>query len=338
MRAVELAENSPLTRSLLPCLVGVLLFPSVIYAGEDSSLPDILPAIIPAITETGVKTVDATRDYVAHEFVSFASSVDRFFGDERNFQESNQSVLQLDFNEVVQTADNHKAQLSGKAKLHLPSTEQRLHLLVEGDPEKNTTGSDNTNQAKTINQIAVPQNYGMAVRFEKKKEEIWHFSSDLGIKVRAPLQPFARTRASYAIPLDSWRMKLAQSAFWFNGTGAGETSQLDFEHAIGAASMFRATSAATWMHNLQRFDLSQSFTVYHKLDERRALLYQASVVGVSHPVALVNDSVLSVLYREKFHRNWIFYEINPQLHFPQGSKFHLTPILILRIEMLFDTN
>jgi hypothetical protein len=338
MRAAGFSENCLLTCSFRLWMAAVLLFPPVIFAADEITLPAIIPAIVPAIANTGVKTVDVTREFVSQQFVSIISDVDRFFGNERNFQESNQSVLQLDLNEVMQMARNNKAQMTVRAKLNLPSTEQRFHLLVEGDPEKNTTGTDNRNQTKTISQIAVPQNYGVAVRYEKQEEEVWHFSNDLGIKVRAPLQPFARTRLSFATPLADWRMKIAQSEFWFNSIGFGETTQLDFEHSIGEPALFRATSTATWLHDLQNFDVRQDFTVYHTLDEKRALLYQASVVGVTHPVEYVTDYVFSVLYRQQFHRRWLFYEINPQLHFPHDSSYRRTPVLILRLEMLFDTN
>src|SRR4030067_1671190 len=46
-------------------------------------------------------SANAPRDYLAEKFVSFAGSVDRFFGDDRNYQESNKSVLQLDLTRVA---------------------------------------------------------------------------------------------------------------------------------------------------------------------------------------------------------------------------------------------
>ena len=329
MHAAESPETCLLTCSLRLWLVVVLLLPSVMFAAEDTATP--------TLTGTGVETVDATRDYVSQRFVSLISDIDRFFGDERNFQESNRSMLQLNLSELMQKGGNRQARLSGKAKLHLPSTEQRLHLLLESDPEKNTAGADIQNQTKPIGQIATPENYGVAVRYEQEEEQVWHYSSDVGIKVQAPLQPFVRARMSMATPLDSWRMKIAQSLFWFSQSGAGETTQLDFEHVLGEPALFRATSTATWMHTLQRFDLRQDFSVYHKLDKRGALHYQASAIGVSRPQAQVNDYMLSVLYRQQLHRRWLFFEINPQLHFPHDSNFRLTPLLLLRLEMLFDT-
>ncbi len=329
MHAAESPETRPLTCLLRLWLAVVLLLTSVMCAAEDTATP--------TLAETGVETVDTTRDYVSQRFVGLISDIDRFFGDERNFQESNHSMLQLDLSELMQKGGDRQTRLSGKAKLHLPSTEQRLHLLLESDPEKNTTGADTQNQTKSLTQIAIPENYGVAVRYEKEETQVWHYSSDVGIKVQAPLQPFVRARVSMATPLASWRMKIAQSLFWFSQPGAGETTQLDFEHALGDPALFRATSTATWMHMLQRFDLRQDFSVYHTLDERRAWLYQASAIGVSRPQAQVNDYVLSVRYRQQLHRRWLFFEFNPQLHFPHDSNFRLTPLLLLRLEMLFDT-
>jgi len=170
----------------------------------------------------------------------------------------------------------------------------------------------------------------------KELENIWHLSTDFGIKVPLPLQPFVRTRASYTASLDGWRMKTTQSIFWFSRTGAGETTQIDFEHAIGDPALFRATSTATWMHALQRFDLREDLGIYHTLDEKRALLYEASAIGVDRPQSQVNDYVLSLRYRQQLNRRWLFLEINPQLHFPKENSYRSTPLLLLRLETLFD--
>ncbi len=318
-------------------LAGALAFQVARAAEPPSSSPSPgSDEIIPSLVESGVQTVDSTHEYVSQRFVGFVTDVDHFFGSERNFQESNQSVLQLDLNELMQTGGRREAQMKVRAKLRLPATEQRLHLLLESDPEKNTGGTETATQNRPLSQLFTPNSYGVAVRHEREKEGVWHYSSDLGVKVRAPLEPFARARVSYMKSLDGWRMRTTQSLFWFSQSGAGETTQLDFEHALGDSSLFRATSTATWMHLLQRFDLSQDFSVYQTLDERRALLYEATAVGISHPQAQVNDYILSLRYRQRLNRRWLFLEINPQLHFPKELKFHSSPLLLLRLETLFD--
>ena len=296
---------------------------------DDSLLPEIVPDI-------AVETADVTHEYVSEEFVNFVTHVDHFFGGERDFQESNQSVLQFDVSELILQGGTRQGQFNGRTKISLPSTEKRLHLLVEADPEKNASSTDAVNKPKTVDQINAPQNVGVAARFEKAEESAWHYSSDIGIRTPLPLQPFARARVSYSLPIETSRIKLTQSAYVFSISGAGESTQLDLENQLNADAMFRATSTATWGDIAQNFDLTQSFSVYHTLDTKRATLYQASVIGSSHPKQ-VSDYVFSAAYRQQLNRRWLYFEINPQIHFPKSAGYNFTPMLLLRLEVLFDS-
>jgi len=280
---------------------------------------------------------DATREYVSRHFMGLATALDRFFGDERNFQESNRSVFQLDIDELMQAGGQRESSLSGRIKLHLPSTEHRLHLLLESDPEQNIGGPANAqNQTQRIGAFRAPGEYGLALRLERSKEQVWHASADAGVKLHAPLEPFARTRISLIIPLGEWRMKPAQSLYWFSQSGLGETTQLDFERQLAPQTLFRATSSVTWLHLPQRFDLQQDLTLFHSLDEKRALQYQLSLIGVSKPQSMLDDAVLSALYRRQLNRSWLFFELNPQLHFRHSQSYDMDPLLWLRLQILFD--
>lgn len=284
-----------------------------------------------------IGVADAPRDYLSEKFVDLVSGIDRFFGDERNYQESRDSVLQIDFTRVMGYGGEHRFIYAGRAKVHLPNTEKRLHLLIESDPDKHTGSDASRKQAVQTGVQSAPASYGAGVRYEKAEQERWHFSTDGGLKFQGlNTTPFARTRLSYAMPLDEWQMKASETLFWFNTIGAGETTQLDFERKTSETMMFRATSNATWLHDKQNMDLRQDFTSFHTLDDRRALLYQASVVGVSRPSAHVNDYVLLLLYRYRLHRKWMFLEVSPQLHFPRERQFRSSGMLSLRLEMLFD--
>ncbi len=283
-----------------------------------------------------MEQADVTREYVSQHFVRLVTGLDRFFGDERNFQESNRSVFQLDVNELMQAGGQRENTISGRIKLHLPSTEHRMHLLLESDPEQNTIGPNTPNQTQQFGPFRAPGEYGLALRLERSKEQVWHTSTDFGIKLHAPLEPFARARISLVVPLGEWRMKPAQSLYWFSQSGLGETTQLDFERQLAERTLFRATSSVTWLHQPQRFDLQQDFTIFHTLDEKRALQYQLSLIGVSKPQSRLDDAVLSALYRRQLNRRWLFFEVNPQLHFRHSQSYDMDPLLWLRLQILFD--
>lgn len=284
-----------------------------------------------------IGVADAPRDYIADKFVGFVNSVDRFFGDDRNYQESNDSVLQFDITRVMGYGGEHRFVLSGRAKARLPNTERKLHILIESDPDKNVSSDAARNQPVQPRAKSTPDSYGAGVRYEKTEEDRWHYSTDGGLKFQGlNTTPFVRTRVSYALPLEEWQLKAAETLFWFNTIGAGETTQLDIERIYSTTLMFRSTSNATWLHDNQYFDLRQDLTFFHTLGDRRALLYQASAIGVSRPNAHVNDYVLLLIYRYRLHRKWMYVELSPQVHFPKERNFKSSGAIGLKLEVLFD--
>jgi len=283
---------------------------------------------------------DTQRDYLSGKIVNFANDIDRFFGNDRNYQESNKSVVQLDLARSTGYGGDRKLVLSARANLSLPSTEKRLHLLIESNPDQNTTGEPTTNQNTALtDQVNTPQSYGLALRYEKVKQELkeYHISADAGLKFRGiKINPFVRARSSYSIPFDQWRLKAAESVYWFNTIGVGETTQVDLEHLISEPVLFRATSNATWLRETQNFDLRQDLSIFQTVNDRTALLYQASAIGVSNPQVQLSEYVAQILYRYRLHRQWVFFELNPQLIFPKVNSFNGSFALSMRLEMLFD--
>jgi hypothetical protein len=226
---------------------------------------------------------------------------------------------------------------SGRAKVRLPNTEKNLHLLIETNPDTNTASEPTHNQVAIPATTAAPTSYGAGVRYQGKEEERLRFSTDGGLKFQGlSTTPFARARASYAVPMGEWQFRAAETVFWFNTIGVGESTQVDFEHQISEPLLFRATSNATWLRNSLNFDLRQDFSFFHTVNERTALLYQISAIGVSQPVSHVNDYVVLLLYRYRLHRDWIFLEVSPQEHFPRERNYRSSEMLMLRLEFLFD--
>lgn len=320
-------------------LIVLLLLALPTHAEMPAAAPPAtaLETLLLPLTEQ-LEVLDQPHDYLSQKFVGLVNEIDRFFGDERHYQEANHSVFQLDLHQTSGYAGEQKMVLAGRANVSLPNTEKRLHLLIESNPDKNTSGETPINQTTPIKDVSAPSSYAAAMRYEQATQAALHLSTDAGIKFQGlSSTPFTRARASYATPLDNWRMKITETAFWFNSTGIGASSQLDFERSLGAPTMLRASSNATWLHDKQNFDLRQDVSVFHTLNQRAALLYQASAMGVSQPQPHATDYVLTMLYRYRLHQKWMFFEISPQLHFPQIKNYQASPALLLRLEMLFDT-
>lgn len=314
-------------------LLGVIfLVPESSHATEDAE-----PPAEPVPDSRILDRIDGSRDYLSQKVVNFSKRIDQFFGDERYFQEHNKSVVQLYLNETIAQGGSSTFRFEGRAKLDLPAAKKRIHLVLESDPERTTTGEVNKDQPVALKGDAAPppEKYAASVRYEKAEEGLWHFSSDAGIKLRFPLDPFVRARGSYAIPIGEWRLKITETLFWFGTIGLGETTQLDLERVLSPPVLFRATSTATCMQSPQNCALRQDLSIFHTLNERSVLVYQASVIGTNKPKLEETAYVLLMRYRYRLYKEWVFYEISPQLHFPKTDDFNLNALLLLRMEMLF---
>lgn len=282
-----------------------------------------------------IAVIDAQRDILSEKIVAFTKGVDEFFGDERYFQEYNKSVIQLNFNQTIAQGGSRPFSFEGQAKLDLPAAQRRFQFVLEVNPAKKTAGEVKKDQPATPQEAAVPEKYAASLRYEKSEESLWHFSSDAGIQFQFPLDPFVRTRGSYALQIEEWRLKLTESVFWFSTIGLGETSQFDMERVLSNPVLFRATSTATCFEAPQRCDLRQDLSFYHTLNERTAVVYQASVIGTNKPMMQETAYVLLMRYRYRLHKEWVFFEVSPQLNFPKTDDFRLNALLLLRLEILF---
>jgi len=285
----------------------------------------------------GLDFVDAPRAYMTEKIISFASYMDRFFGGNRHFQESNQSVFQLDLTRVAGYGDNHKFELSGKMNLRLPGTEGRLRLWLETDPEKDMYDDPTRDTHTQQNKATTTRGAALAARYSTEEEKGWRFSSDAGVKLPiSHLNPFVRLKGEYSTPMGDWRMKASESVYWFSALGVGETTQLDFEKVLSSSMLFRSSSNATWLKNSLNFDLVQSFSVYHTLNDRSVLIYQTSAAWITNPSFQATDYVALVFFRHRLHQKWLFVELSPQLHFPRDKDYKASPALSMRLEALFD--
>lgn len=331
-------------------LLITLLFPMRLLGADQPAPEPDQPASQPAQSTPQVQQtaplseqsdsfdfVDAPRNYMTEKIINFANSMDRFFGGNRHYQESNQSVFRLDMTRILGYGDNHRFEPSGKISLKLPGTEGRLRLWLETDPE-DEINNDPTRDTHTLqNKPAATRSTGLAARYTAAETEAWRFSTDAGIKLPIThLDPFARVKGEYSTPLGEWRLKASESVFWFNTLGVGETTQLDFEKVLSSSRLFRSSTNATWLKDKLNFDLVHSFSVYHTVNDRSAMIYQVSASWITNPSFQATDYVSLVFYRYRVHKKWLFLELSPQLHFPQDKDYKASPAFSVRLEALFE--
>lgn len=276
-----------------------------------------------------LEPLDSSRDTVSQQVTNFANWLDNFFGDERIFVESQSSHLKLNLLQINEEGFEPRFEANLQGKLTLPNTQKRLNILFESDQGENASPGD------TIVEAVENQQQSLGLRYVQFASNWFRAHTDIGVRFRSGLDTFVRFRLRGLFSLGNWNLRATETLFWRDSTGPGASTQLDFERRIGNNYLFRATSKANWFNKTRQFDMGQDFFLIHAINKYRAVIYRAGLSAVSEPKVQATGYILSVRLRQKIHREWLFFEINPKVLYPQEEDFQARHSLTFKLEVVF---
>lgn len=300
----------------------------------------LLPAL--ALAETNPQeppvlfpeSVDTRHEVVSEKLNAFVNAIDEFFGSERVLEESRGSYFKVSLYNVHHEGGKNVLKGNLYAKVALPRTEDRLKLLITSDADLENTEADGLGtELATAEASETPQS--AALRYVVRESADWNIHADTGIRFRGGVDPFARYRIRRSLPLGDWVFHFAETLFWFESDGVGARTHVDFSLPVMAESLLRATSEATWYHDQQAFDLLQRIELLHRISTQRSVIYQASAFGLSEPYIHTTGTRLAIRLRQAVHRDWVFFEIRPQIDYKKEDGFDADKTLTLQLEAIF---
>jgi hypothetical protein len=214
-------------------------------------------------------------------------------------------------------------------KIVLPKTRDRLKLLVE------TNENDDRNTESSVIGTADNVTYSTAVRLELTNKNNWKTSLDNGIRWEGKPVYFSRIRARRTDYFDTWRTRYLQSIYWRTDTEWGSIVSLNAIRPIDFSRSFNVGFDADYSLKKDMAELESSVSIFHELSYRSALLYQLATFGDTKSLTRINEAVLSVAYRRKIYKSFVFFEVVPEIGFPRELNYKATPALTLTLEMIF---
>lgn len=280
------------------------------------------------------QSVDIGHDRIEERVNLFVDWVDEFFGSDRVFEETRDNYVKVSIGKVIEEGGtiNNANKLS--AQINLPRTEDRLKLLITSEPETEEIAG-NLQPRETLTGVDTNNEQATALRFVARETAVWNIHADLGVRFHSGVDPYGRFRVRRTVALELWILHIAETLFWYDSLGRGETTHVDFERPINDIFLFRSTSEATWRDQTDYFDLAQELSLLHRVSKRRSVIYEAAAFGVTEPVEHVTDYLLGIRLRQLIHDDWLYFEINPEINYPKELHFKAVPTLALRLEVIF---
>lgn len=308
----------------------------LLYAGDlvadDSDLPDWT-----------VERISPMHEGISRWIDSSSRNLDRFFGsDDESLRISNKSYLRISNDFEWVESEGFSTDPSIRFKLDLPTTKERLRVIIESEPEESRgtlseQGATRLRDDQSSNDSTV---IGLSRLSDKDKRLQWDTRFGAGVKFRLPLDPYIRlsTERLWSLGDGLWQMESYNRLSWFNSDGYSVRSRLDVGRPLDNARHLRFLTNIQWQEDEDTLEFSESVEVSQILSGRSAVRYGAAFVGNSGSSPRINDYFLYSRYRRNLHRDILFVDIIPELHFPRDASFEPRWAFSLRFEMFFSGN
>lgn len=262
--------------------------------------------------------------------------VDRFFADENYEAEVNKSWLRIrldSFSELYEGTD-----VDARARLHLklPALNKRIRfeILSPGEPDDlEGTGSDSADSP--------PPGRGedkssAAVSYIFRAVEERSIIARLGLDFDGyDPNPYAGIRYRELVPLnEDWNFRFVQRIRFYTLDGLESRTSLDFERILEEDMLFRASLNGTWLQENPDYFYSLGFALFRPLDEKSAVEYQL-INGFKTDPHRLDRITVRIRHRQKIWRDWLTFEVAPQVSFPDEYEFEPVPGILFRLEATF---
>jgi hypothetical protein len=270
------------------------------------------------------------RAQVSRQVTQLGRSLDEWLAGEGVGQQLNETYLSIRFNQLYGTFDHYNSKVKIGGRLDLPAVSERWKLVFDSDVQELNSLEENVldgaNSGDTVG----------ALRYQNDTDSGWNLSHDVGIRSLAPVDPYYRFRARYALPLnEKWQAGLDQKIWYYDSRGWGYETELSFIRRLEADRFIRIASEGNFQDSRNRTDLIQTVALFRTLGDQETLGYQLGILGTNKPNVRVNDYFAQLIYRRAIYEDWLLLEFTPQILVSRVESWRPQPRLLLNLEMLF---
>lgn len=314
-------------------LLTALLLSGTGYAEENPEGDSDLPLWV-------ADKITPVHDRVTNWLDNSARNIDNFFGNDDSLTIENGSYLRFSQEFSWHERDDFGSDTALRLRLDLPTTEERLRILIESDPEEaqGTLAEQGANTARNNNDFN-SDNFLIGLRrlSSRDKREDWRFDAGAGIKVKLPLDPYVRFSGErqWLMEDSPWVLDSWNRVSWFNKEGYSARSRWDLGRPLSDTQHLRFITNVQWQEEVDTLEYSEGIEFNQLLGTRSAIRYAAVAVGRSASSPKLHDYYLLSHYRRNLHKEILFVDFIPELHFPREQDYDAEFGVTLRLELLF---
>lgn len=289
------------------------------------------------------KRMDEAHALLERNILRQAVRVDNFFGSVKP-EKQRQTSYNLRWRNSVKVEQGRRWSFGSSlyANFALPRISDRLQLYFSGEdePGKTTQGLPEDPGNPGFDRTTPTTHFANTeLRYELIRNQALNLFLGAGVRLVLPPEVFLRSRLQYIHNFDDiLLMRVAETVFVKNSDFIGETTEFSLERLVGGNTLLRWASAGTASEEIEGLEWGSELSASRQLSPRDALTLKGGVFGNSSLTPHLQNYLLQVRYRRNFLRDWLFYELEPQITWPRTPEGGNPPVyaLTFRIEVVFQ--
>jgi hypothetical protein len=246
---------------------------------------------------------DSAHAYMNTAFCEPAVWFDDFFASDRIFEEVGGTYVRWRNDFIYQQETGFDFNTNLNFSIELPRISSKLKLILEGDRDPQLQDALPGGQAESTDNT-------IGLRVDVKDTDRSKFNVTFSAK------PRVRARYRYTYPArDDFIIRFTQEVQNEKGVNGART-RLDLEKAFLPLKLLRSTTEIFADEDSPGAEWAQAFALFQRINRKKSVSYEASVVGITRPENLVTNYRLGVRYRMNIHRDYLFLEATPDITWP----------------------
>lgn len=275
---------------------------------------------------------DEWQETLAETLSDSADWLDSFFRDERMEIEENKSSLRVKLSSWIEDGEGVDFRVRARLKLVLPHFEDKLHIVFTGERDEDRDGKGDAFD-DLLRDETTDNNFNLGLRYFFRMAHENNISFRVGMRVNEfPPVVYGGPRFSFSKPFDPWLIRFTQNIRYYSDSLWQARSILDFERPLWERFFLRTTAEGAWYEEEDGYFYELKCRLFHALDENRAFEYQWLNYFETRPDHRFEESVVAVKYRQRIWRQWLFFEITPQVSFREDDDYRPTAGITFAME------
>jgi hypothetical protein len=283
-------------------------------------------------TDSEESSLDRQKQAIDSQILRASQWVDSFFSEETYEAESATTLIRFRPELYYRKEQGTKVKAKVRIKLSLPNLGQKTSLVIGND---DTIDDFNDNLDDSTQETVV------GLQFFGKSSNFWHSSLSVGLKFNE-VAAYAGPRVRFLSPWGEQKSFAFTQAVRYQSNGYWNTvSRLDFNFILGDRYFFRQTIDGRWRgerSDEEGYRTRISSVLTQRLPRATGLQYDFSTIFHTRPDTHVDSYTLALRYRKKSSRDWLYYEIVPQVSFDHDYDYAFNPGIRLRVEFFFGAD